>query len=292
MIKLNIISLIKLCAFTVFLGRAYQFYFFGAPFRAILWDESLLTPIVEGLFNYSWYDYATSTTVNFWIEIFTKFCSVIFLVSAFVSLFWDKIKFSLLKKTTLYLGTVILVILGICMVKDRNYDYFQFFEMTMQFVAPLIILTNIELNKIDYKKTLIILKIAIALTFIPHGLFAMDVLNLPGQFVDMTILILGVNETQATIFLFVVGLLDVILSVIIFVPRFSKYALMYMVIWGFLTAMARPIAGYNFHFASATLHSSLYLMIYRLSHGIIPLIAYIIEKKLILNQIKIPTHEN
>jgi len=159
-------------------------------------------------------------------------------------------------------------------------------------VAPVILLRNTELKNIDYKKTILLLKIAIALTFIPHGLFAMDVLNLPGQFVDMTILILGINETQATIFLFVVGLLDVILSVIIFVPKISKYALVYMVVWGFLTAMARPIAGYNFHFATATLHGSLYLMTYRLSHGIIPLIAYIIEKKLISNPIKIATHEN
>ena len=66
--KLKLISLIKICAFTVFLGRAYQLYFFGAPFRAILWDESLLTPIVEGLFNYTWFDYATSPRVNSWID--------------------------------------------------------------------------------------------------------------------------------------------------------------------------------------------------------------------------------
>lgn len=73
--KLKIIWLVKICAFTVFLGRAYQLYFFGAPFRAILWDESLLTPIVEGLSNYSWQEYATSSRVNIWIDGFTKFCS-------------------------------------------------------------------------------------------------------------------------------------------------------------------------------------------------------------------------
>ena len=76
--KLKIIWLVKICAFTVFLGRAYQLYFVGAPFRAILWDESLLSPVVEGLTNYSWYDYATSPKVNNWIDGFTKFCSYIF----------------------------------------------------------------------------------------------------------------------------------------------------------------------------------------------------------------------
>ena len=77
--------LIQLCAFFVFIGRAYQFYFFGAPFRAILWDESLLSPIIEGIFNYSWFDYATNLTVNQWIENLTKLASILFLFAASIT---------------------------------------------------------------------------------------------------------------------------------------------------------------------------------------------------------------
>ncbi|MDB9721025.1 hypothetical protein OAA67_04015 [Winogradskyella sp.] len=277
--KLNIISLLKICAFTVFIGRAYQFYFFGAPFRAFFWDESLLSPIVEGLFNTSWYNYASNAKVNSWIEALTKLCSGLLFIAALTSLFWDKIKFYRFKKIILSIGLFILLLLAICMVKDKNYDYFQFFELTLQFAAPLLLLLKSDLQNLKHKKTVFALKIAIALTFIPHGLFAMGIPHLPGHFIDMTISLLSVNENQATQFLFVAGLLDLILSLLIFVPKLSKYALIYMIIWGFLTALARPFSSFNQDFISASLHGSLFLMIYRLSHGIIPLIVLLMEKR-------------
>ena len=273
--KPNIISLVKFCAFTVFIGRAYQLFFFGGPYRAILWDESLLMPVVEGLFNYSWFDYATSETVNDWIEGFTKFNSFIFLIAAVFCLLWDQIKWKRLKRFTVGLGLWLLVLLAICMVKDRNYDLFQFFELSIQFTAPFLIWKNIKMNS-DNKQLIFGLKVAIALTFIPHGLLAMGIPYRPGHFIDMTIIILGVNETLATQFLFIVGFLDVLLAFLVFVPKLSKYALWYMIIWGFATAFARVVAGFNINFVSSSIHGSTYLTVYRLSHGILPLIALLL----------------
>ncbi|WP_439152379.1 hypothetical protein [Winogradskyella sp.] len=275
--KFKIITLVKLCAFFVFAGRAYQFYFFGAPFRAILWDESLLTPIVEGLFNHSWYDYATSIRVNRYIDSFTKICSFILLLSAFVCLLWEKLKIKKLKRIIVGLGLLILIILGVCLVKDKNYNFLQFFELSIQFAAPLVLLLNGNFIG-DNKKLIFSLKLAIVLTFIPHGLFAMGLIYLPGHFLDMTIKILGIGEQQATYFLFFVGFLDVALTILLFAPRFSKYALLYMIFWGFLTALARLFAGFNSNFVTASIHGSAYLMIYRLSHGIIPLVVYVLER--------------
>ena len=289
--KLKLIWLVKICAFTVFLGRAYQLYFFGAPFRAILWDESLLTPVVEGLTNYSWYDYATSPKVNRWIDGFTKMCSVIFLIAALVSLFWDKINYSKLKRIIVWIALVILMLIGICIVKDRNYEYLLFFELFIQFSAPILLLLSIRKDIFKSKNVINGLKIAIACTFIAHGLFAMGLIYLPGYFVDMTIMILEVNETQATSFLFVAGVLDLLASVLIFVPKLSKYALFYMMLWGFATAFARLFAGFNANFISTSLHNSIYLVVYRLSHGLLPLIALLMEEKLKKSLAKIPTNE-
>lgn len=277
--KLKIIWLVKICAFTVFLGRAYQLYFFGAPFRAILWDESLLTPIVEGLTNYSWYDYATSPKVNQWIEGFTKVFSYMFLLAALVSLFWDKIKYQKLKRIIVCIALCILFIIGICMVKDKNYEYLLFFELFIQFSAPILLLLNVRLDIIENKKAILGLKIAIACTFIAHGLFAMGLIYLPGHFIDMTIKILGVTEPQATTFLYVAGVLDLVTSVLIFIPKLAKYALLYMVFWGFATAFARLFAGYSSSFVSSSLHNSIFLVVYRLSHGLLPFIVLLMERK-------------
>lgn len=288
--KLKIIWLVKICAFTVFLGRAYQLYFFGAPFRAILWDESLLTPIVEGLSNYSWQDYATSSRVNIWIDGFTKFCSFIFLLAAIISLFWDKIGYKRLKQTIVSLALFVLFFIGICMVKDKNYEYLLFFELFIQFAAPILLLLNIRLDIIENKKVINGLKIAIACTFIAHGLFAMGLIYLPGYFVDMTIMILGLSEPQATTFLYVAGVLDLVMSVLIFIPKLSKYALWYMVFWGLTTAFARLFAGFSSNFVESSLHGSVYLVVYRLSHGLLPLVVLLMEKK--FKKEKIPTNEN
>lgn len=277
--KLKIIWLVKVCAFTVFLGRAYQLYFFGAPFRAILWDESLLSPIVEGLSSYSWQDYATSSKVYAWIEGLTKFCSVIFLSAAIISLFWDKIGKRRLKQTIISLALIVLLIIGVCMVKDKNYEYLLFFELFIQLAAPILLLWNNELDKIESKKVINGLKIAIACTFIAHGLFAMGLIYLPGHFVDMTIMILGLSESQATTFLYVAGVLDLVMSVLIFIPKLSKYALLYMVFWGLTTAFARLFAGFSSDFIASSLHDSVYLVVYRLSHGLLPLLVFLMEKK-------------
>lgn len=284
--KLKIIWLVKICAFTVFLGRAYQLYFFGAPFRAILWDESLLSPIVEGLSDYSWQDYAGSSKVNSWIDGFNKFSSFIFLIAAIISLFWDKIGYKRLKKGIIGLALFVLLLIGICMVKDKNYEYLLFFELFIQFAAPVLLL----LDTVGSKKVVNGLKIAIACTFIAHGLFAMGLIYLPGYFVDMTIMILGLNESQATTFLYVAGILDLIMSVLIFVPKLSKYALIYMVFWGLTTAFARLLAGFSSDFLVSSLHGSVYLVIYRLSHGLLPLLVLLMDKK--LKKEKLPTNEN
>lgn len=289
--KPKIISLVKLCAFTVFIGRAYQLYFFGGPYRAILWDESLLTPIVEGVFNYTWFEYATSSTVNSWIEGWTKLNSIIFLIAAIFCLFWNQIKWIRLKRFFVGLGLWLLFLLAICMVKDRNYDFLQLFEMSIQLTAPFLLWKNIKMNP-ENKNLIFGLKVAIALTFIPHGLLAMGFPFRPGYFIDMTITILGVNETQATQFLFMVGFLDVLLALLVFVPKLSKYALWYMIIWGFSTAFARLVSGFNIDFISSTIHGSTYLTVYRLAHGILPLIVLLLELKRTEQPHIIALHEN
>lgn len=275
---MKVSSIIKFCAFTVFIGRGYEFYFFGAPFRAILWDESLLSPLVEGLSNYTWYDYATSATVNEWIEGFTKFVGVLFAVVGVLCLFWDKINYRTVKRTLLGMALFMLVILGICIIKDRNYDLLPFFELSMQLAAPLLLFLYSDLTELSSKKVGLILKIAIALAFIPHGVYAMGILFVPGHFIDMTIKILHVNENQATTFLFVVGLIDIALSLLLFVPKISKYVLFYMIFWGFVTAFARIASGFSLNFIGSSLHGSLYLTVYRLAHGLIPLAALLIHQ--------------
>ena len=262
-------TILKLSVFLIFFGRAYQFMFFGAPFRAILWDESLLSPILENLTNYTWFEYATSLEVNYWIEFFTKACSFLFLVGAITALFWEKLKVIWLKKTIIYIGIGILFFLALSIAKDKNYDVLQIFELFIQISIPVALLFVKHENEVQLDKIKIILKVALSVTFIAHGLFAIGFIYYPANFVDMTIGILGVTESQAKVFLSVAGVLDVIVAILIYFPKTTKIALSYALIWGLLTALARVVFGFNSNFILDSIHDSLFGTIYRLPHGLI-----------------------
>lgn len=267
--KGTVIILIS-CALVLF-GRFYQFFFFGSPYRAFLWDESLLTGLVLNFYQ-SWNDYATDPTINYRIELLTKIVAIIFLITSTISLFWLKIKSLFIKKSFAWMSLIFIFFMAISMFKEKNYAWLPVFELSIQ-ISPLILLTfwnNFE--KLSTSFLINFLKVAIALTFIPHGLFAMGVFPVPGHFLDMTISILNVSEGQARTFLWVVGFLDVVGSILIFVSfRLSKITLYYFVFWGLVTASARIYAGFIPELATMTIHNSLFLTIYRLPHGLIPL---------------------
>jgi len=270
--------LLRVSVFLIFIGRAYQFYFFGAPFRAILWDESLLAPLVESLLNRTWNEYATNTSYSDYINIFTRFCSIILMLGALTALFWNTLKLNKLKKTIISLGIIILFILGICIFKDKNYSILQVFELFIQISLPLVLLfAHDKLNEGESpKKVEMFLRIAISVTFIAHGLYAMGIPFYPGHFIDMTISITGMTEDQSKIFLSIAGFLDIVAAISLYFKRTFKYALIYILIWGILTATARIVSGFNSEFILDSVHNSLYATIYRLPHGLIAAVLFLL----------------
>jgi hypothetical protein len=90
-----------------------------------------------------------------------------------------------------------------------------------------------------YKKAEWVLRIAVAGEFIGHGVFALqgkkDWVGWFSQF--------GVSDpTLATQLLFAIGLMDILLAVII-LCRPVRILLLWMALWGFWTALIRPLVG-------------------------------------------------
>lgn len=274
----SLILLLKVCVFLIFIGRAYQYIYFDAPFRALLWDEGLLQPIVEGLFNTPWNDYVTNLEVDRWIKRAVKINGVIFILAAISSIFLNSKNIKYLKYP-IFIGGITLVLLSFLTMKDRFFHYGQFFEHTIQFGTPFLLLLSYN-SKYTLERLSFILKVFIALTFIGHGLYALGYYPIPGYFIDMTISCLNVTEDTAVIILNTAGILDILLSILIFIPKISKYALLYAFIWGILTALARIVAFFNADFIISSLHQTTHLVLYRLPHGLIPLLVYYIDYKL------------
>ena len=261
-------KILKTATILLFAGRAWQHLFWDAPLRALLWDQQWMEGIILFLRGETWQEYVTSPEADHSIQMisfgFGIFYSFMAVFTLFVS---EKMK----RVTWLYvIASFALTFLAFLYYKEKFFHIGQFFEYTIQFLLPVTFMYVVN-GKIQRVRIELVLKIAIALTFSSHGLYAIGVYPRPGAFIDMVINILHTSEAGAIRFLNIVGVLDFLVSIAIFIPRVSRVALIYAVIWGGLTALARVWANFYWSFPLESLHQHLYETIYRLPHMLVPL---------------------
>lgn len=84
-----------------------------------------------------------------------------------------------------------------------------------------------------------VLRVALAGEFLGHGIFA---LQLKKRFLEMLTAFIGVSGDTATTLLKTIGAIDILVAIVVIIKPF-RIVLLYAAVWGFLTALARPIAG-------------------------------------------------
>jgi hypothetical protein len=274
----NYLRIIAISSACIFLGRAYNYLFWGSPIRVLFWDQELFSPIVEGVFGMTWEVYVTNTQMSTYLEWATFFGGFFFIGCAMLSVV---ILYSLKRywRSFLYVGSAILCVHALLDMKDHFYHYAQFFEHGIQIGTPLLLGYAI-FHQERKKRILFFLKVLVAATFTAHGLYAIGFHPVPVHFVDMTIRILQVEEGTARLFLKVVGILDLMLSVGLFIPKVDRYALIYATGWGFLTALARIVYGFDWDFLGYSLHGYAYQTVFRLAHGLIPLAGVLLIREM------------
>lgn len=117
-----------------------------------------------------------------------------------------------------------------------------------------------------------LLKVGVSLCFIGHGLYALDIAPLPASFLTMTLNLTPFGEEGARLFLMTVGALDIIAALCVWLPisELRRSALAYMIIWGGLTALARPLGEPSLSLADRALVWGPELL-WRLPHMLAPL---------------------
>jgi len=274
--------LLKLTVITVFLGRAYQHIFWDVPYRTFLWNEKHVAPIIKSLFGLEWNEYANSLEVDGKIQFAIKLIGLLFVVLAVLVYFMNNRNFKYFK-IPIAIGGFWQILLALLFTKESFFQIGQFFEYTLQIALPFLLLyafsTNFRLNRF-----ILVVKLAIGFTFFAHGLYALGFYPVPGNFIDMTIYVLHTNESNARLFLLFVGILDILILPLLFVKSISNYVLLYAVFWGFLTAFARIIAHFDSNFVSQIMHQYSFEFVVRASNFIVPLLAFFIWNKMLLEQ--------
>ena len=271
----SIFRLLQFSTVFVFLGRAWQHFFFSGPYRELLWDEKGFSWYAKHLFGFEWSEWTTNLAVDKAVLLYDQFVTVI-LLAGVISVFFVTKKVAL-PRFIIKLGAFLILILALVYWKDRFYNLGQLFEQTIQITAPIFLVWWVLKEK-NMSRFFLWLRIVIAMTFISHGLYAIGYYPLPGVFIEMTTAILGVSEETAIVFLKVMGALDFVASVFILLPypKLIKLGLFYCIVWGILTALARPVAFYYPEFWLESLHQWLYQAVFRLPQGLLPLVAFLI----------------
>ena len=259
---------LRIACLLLFAGHAWEHLVWDIPIRAFFWDQDLLEGCIQVLLGMTWQEYATGDFQEGLIRLIQHGMGWYYVVSMILVLIVTPSR--KVAGIALLVASVLLTILALLHYKEHFYHLGQLFEFTIQVVAPILLYREI-FQKSSRSKTLLIAKCAIALTFTCHGLYALGFYPQPGNFVDMMISGFGVDEPTAIRLLQVAGIMDIVISVSLFIPRLQRPALWYAVIWGLLTALARTTTGVYDGIFWASLNQSLPLTLYRLPHGLIPL---------------------
>ena len=265
----RLLFFLAVCAASVFVGRAYEYWFFGAPLGGLLWDQGLMAAPVEMFLGMSWTEYAADLRVPAFADAAGRGLALVFVACAIGSVTLA-FRYRRVPATVLGLGSAILLLHAALETRTHFYHVAQFFEYAIQIAVPLLLVAvSRRPDRAGHYRRFGLA--AVAVTFVAHGLYALGVYPVPGHFVDMTIALLGVSESGARTFLAVVGTLDLLLLPLLCFRSTQRYALYYAVAWGLATSVARVASGSYGGLGLAALHGTAYQTVYRLAHGLLPL---------------------
>ena len=264
------------CAITL-LGHGWVCWNGQMPLRALLWDEGLMREFVASVFNTDWDTWVTSFEIGDRIDAAVRIHAIVFLLFAVAALVplrkrWFRMLYLIAAADLAFLAWLKFL--------DAGVGLGQLAEHASQVAIPLILFLLIR-NTVRSRTLELVIKAALALTFIGHGLFAIGFSSnslwlshpLPGHFTEMTMLCLGFeSESSAERLLLLGGILDLLAAAVIFAPgRRARLAFGYMLLWGFLTALARPWAYFDAANASDSLNTWLPEALLRTPHFALPL---------------------
>jgi hypothetical protein len=269
------ILLLKSLTISVLLGRAWQHLFWDVPFRTLLWDEGLMTPVVRA-FGLTWQDYIMNLEIAYQQEFVMQMIGVFYLLLVVFIFFINPERRWI--KWLLWLSSFFLFALSLLYWKENFYRIGQLIEFTIQWSTPIFLIFAIykTQNTIAFRFWL---KIAIALTFVGHGLYAFGYYPVPGNFVQMVLDMFAFNDGEAARLLSIMGILDFVIAISLFLPFLWKFSIWYCIIWGFATALARIVTNFDAMMPVESLHQWLPETIYRLPHGGIPLVLWFVTKE-------------
>jgi hypothetical protein len=147
-----------------------------------------------------------------------------------------------------------------------------------QVLAPILLVLALKLG-VRHRATVATAIVAVVTTFAGHGAYAIGWWPTPSSFYAMISLSLGLEYESATTMLRCAGILDFAVCLLLLVPPLRRLAAGYAVIWGFLTALARPVTGMSMSLIYWGADQFVHEAVLRAPHFLIPLYLVVLWRR-------------
>ncbi|MDG2331057.1 MAG: hypothetical protein P8M05_05650 [Flavobacteriales bacterium] len=257
------------------LGHAWECLRWETNLGNVLLDPSGFGKVLAWYFDTSLHQlYSNRLAENFVLGVDHSF-GIIFIIAAISAVFIKQN--SRFLKWPLHFAAICLTIIVFSSFYSKNFYIGILLENAAQILTPVILIYITRNN--NNRRLVGLMKWSIAFTFFGHGLFAIGYYPQPGYFIDMMIKGFDIHETLARNVLIVFGILDFIFAISIFIPKLLSAALIYGILWGFITAIARITTSFNTDFLDNWIEQYLFAFMIRVPHFLIPLILWIEHRK-------------
>lgn len=281
-----LLLLLRLGTFLCFAGWAWVHFYWQGPYGVLLWQDS--TFALAGRWGIDWQEFVGTTgandgTVQRWIGAVAWFYLAMVVLSLTVRAKpgwrwrWQLVALG-------GGGAGLLLLLAYAKYVGAQRQLPMLVEHGGQILMPVLLVVALALG-VRHRATVAVAMVALILTFAGHGAYALGwPAPTPANFSAMTRVILGIDADGARTFLFIAGILDVIVCIGIFFPFARRACALYAFAWGLLTALARPVAGMstelNYWGADQYLHE----VVLRAPHFLIPLFLFLLWRDPTVNR--------
>lgn len=268
------VSVIRLGAFLCFAGWTWVHFYWEGPYGILLWQDS--TYQLSSRFGISWDEFVGSGAADGIVQKWLARISWLYLVCTMLTLTVGKK--SWVQMGALLGGSGLLVVLSYAKYVAAQSQLPMFVEYGGQMLMPVLLVLALAFGA-RRRVTIATAMVAIVMTFAGHGCYALNIWPTPATFYGMTCVSLHVEYETAQILIRIAGVLDLLVCIGIFIPLFRRTCALYAAVWGFLTAIARPVAGMSWSLYYWGADQFVHEAVLRAPHFLIPLYLFLIWRE-------------
>lgn len=269
-----LVAILRLSAFLCLAGWSWVHFYWEAPYGVLVWSDA--TYAWAEWLGISWDEFVGTGASDGWVQIWLSRIAWIYVACTALTLTVHRGAW--LQMSGLVLASGMLTILSYSKYVSSQYQLPMFIEHGGQMLMPILLVMSLTFG-VRHRVTITTAILAVIMTFAGHGSYALGLWPTPSSFYAMTSVILKVEYEAAQTILRAAGVLDFVVCVGILIPATRRASALYAAVWGFLTAIARPVAGMSWGLYYWGADQYVHEAVLRAPHWMIPLYLFFVWRR-------------